>query len=70
MSNYEDTSKHSIDTLTHSYISTTYVALLPVGGNGHKNYECELSLISSTHDWPFYSCVISCQAFDLEWGWR
>ena len=19
---------------------------------------------------PFYSCVLSCQAFDLEWGWR
>ena len=19
---------------------------------------------------PFYSCVLTCQAFDLEWGWR
>ena len=19
---------------------------------------------------PFYSCILSCQAFDLEWGWR
>ena len=19
---------------------------------------------------PFYGCVLSCQAFDLEWGWR
>ena len=23
-----------------------------------------------TDNKPFYSCVLSCQAFDLEWGWR
>ena len=24
----------------------------------------------SSHNRPFYSCVLSFQAFDLEWGWR
>ena len=26
------------------------------------------SLLSTNR--PFYSCLLSCQAFDLEWGWR
>ena len=33
-------------------------------------YSTRMKLSLDINNRPFYSCVLKCQAFDLEWGWR
>ena len=60
--------KTSVNSTKCKTIVCTHDAFCPLTQAWHVNcpFNCPITLSNG----PFYSCVLSCQAFDLEWGWR